>query len=76
MAKTSSAPAGTARDVPNNNAPTYLTRREAAGLANMSLEWIKARIADRTLPHYKFGRAVRIERGEFVAFLRDLRGGR
>lgn len=42
----------------------------------MSLEWIKARLADGTLPHYKFGRAVRIERGEFLSFLGALRGGR
>ena len=54
--------------------PWYLTRQESADLAAMSLEWIKARLADGSLPHYKFGRSVRIDRDELITFLSAQRG--
>lgn len=47
----------------------FLTRRQAAQILGVSLEWLKSRLADGDLPHYKFGRSVRIHSDDLADFV-------
>jgi excisionase family DNA binding protein len=45
-----------------------LTRQQAADHLNVSLQWVKDRLAEGAFPHLKLGRAVRIRQADLDAF--------
>jgi excisionase family DNA binding protein len=47
----------------------WITRQQAATIANCSLQTIDARRYDGTLPYQKFGRLVRIRKTDLEAML-------
>jgi len=53
-------------DVPT---PLLLTRRQSADYLNVSLQWVKDRLAEGAFPHLKLGRAVRIRRSDLDAYV-------
>lgn len=53
--------------------PRLLTRKQAADACNMSVEFIRDRMADGSLPFFKMGRAVRISSDDLDAYLQSSR---
>jgi excisionase family DNA binding protein len=50
------------------NAPSpqhFISRADAAKLLGMTVQFVDKKIADGTLPYYRFGRSVRLRRDEF-----------
>lgn len=47
----------------------YLTRAQVADVLGMSVEWVRSRLADESIPYFKLGRSIRISVDDLAAFL-------
>jgi excisionase family DNA binding protein len=59
-----------------NNGNSLLTAKQVADHLGVSVQFVRIRTMEKTIPHIKFGRAVRFEPEQIEEYIRKHRRGK